>query len=375
MGALALYKGGTALQAGAAAPFRADLAVMAAGFVVLSIWSQRMPSGATLQPGLVFSTAGIFLLPPMLAILAPVAGLLLFSRGRRRLWMYPVLIGQHALSIYLGALVYHWLTPDALLQMPRMLPGALAALLVYATVQLLITTILVAVAKNRPFISQLAMAFREDFNWGTVGLNLMGVATALAYRHYGYWSLILQVALVICLFQSIAYYTKAGIWQRAAWTDGLTGVENRAAWEAFLKGGGREHSQRRATLFLMDLDGFKSVNDRFGHLAGDKLLREIARALSKNLRKDDRLFRFGGDEFLIYVAHGQENDGFVRERITWLVDQVCRTWSDKGFRVSASLGIVSLPQESDCLREAFQMADARMYAQKEWHHQITGHGR
>jgi GGDEF domain-containing protein len=81
--------------------------------------------------------------------------------------------------------------------------------------------------------------------------------------------------------------------QRVAFTDELTGLPNRRAFE-------RERAARPgAVVTVIDLDGFKRVNDDFGHEAGDEILRHVARRLRASLRRGDFLARLGGDEFVI----------------------------------------------------------------------------
>jgi GGDEF domain-containing protein len=78
-----------------------------------------------------------------------------------------------------------------------------------------------------------------------------------------------------------------------AYTDELTGLPNRRAFE-------RERERRpEAVVTVIDLDGFKRVNDDFGHEAGDEILRHVARRLRASLRRGDFLARLGGDEFVI----------------------------------------------------------------------------
>jgi diguanylate cyclase (GGDEF)-like protein/PAS domain S-box-containing protein len=89
--------------------------------------------------------------------------------------------------------------------------------------------------------------------------------------------------------------------QELARTDPLTGLPNRRVWneriaEEFHRA---ERSQKPMTIAVIDLDGFKAVNDRLGHVAGDELLQESSEAWKRQLRKTDLLARVGGDEFLL----------------------------------------------------------------------------
>jgi diguanylate cyclase (GGDEF)-like protein len=367
VGMLIVGFGAHALLDSASRQYDIHLATLAALFALLTFWPQRLPSGATLLPGVVLSAAGMFLLPPQLAVLVPIPGLILYTALKRSSWWsYPLTIGHGAISLYLGAVIFRWISPADPLQVPAALPGALLALVVHETVQRAVSSAIVAFRRNRRLGQQFRLT-ALDTNWGSIGLALIGLLAALSYQQYGGWGLALEAVLLVCLYQSVSYHTQAAVWQHAARTDGLTGIGNRAAWEEFVRRGRRRPEEYHGTLIVIDLDGFKAVNDRHGHATGDRLLRELALALEQKLRRTDRLFRFGGDEFVLFVGHGPEADGFVRERMSRVVEQVTRHWSQHGFEVTASIGTATLPTEAHDLREAFHMADSRMYGHKGRH--------
>ena len=91
--------------------------------------------------------------------------------------------------------------------------------------------------------------------------------------------------------------------RKKAELDGLTGIFNReAAMVRITKALAGEDCAHGCSLFLVDVDNFKQVNDGFGHPEGDRVLQEIAKFLSRNMRKDDIVARLGGDEFAIFAA-------------------------------------------------------------------------
>ena len=96
--------------------------------------------------------------------------------------------------------------------------------------------------------------------------------------------------------------------RRLAMTDYLTGIANRVKFEASINA--EVHTARQSgipfNVFLLDLDGFKNVNDTFGHATGDEVLRIVARRLSLLVRQSDTLARLGGDEFGIVVRNDHE---------------------------------------------------------------------
>lgn len=150
---------------------------------------------------------------------------------------------------------------------------------------------------------------------------------------------------------------------RAAETDPLTGLFNRAGFDRHLQ-------QRLAsglapvTLALIDVDRFKSVNDSFGHQVGDDVLREIARRLKDGTRPDDLVARLGGDEFVILFACGGSAARMACERIT---ESVARApvHNDRGTAVlgSISCGVAPHRPEQTAL-DLMREADRALYTAK-----------
>jgi diguanylate cyclase (GGDEF)-like protein len=150
--------------------------------------------------------------------------------------------------------------------------------------------------------------------------------------------------------------------RRQAGTDHLTGLPNRRALAAHMDGLTRD--RRRAALILLDLDGFKAVNDGLGHDAGDELLRRLGDRLRPALRAEDVLFRLGGDEFAVLLPDvpADAADDCAR-RIHALV---CRPVELDGVpvQVGASLGIAVTPDQATTIEELLRCADRAMYAAK-----------
>jgi diguanylate cyclase (GGDEF)-like protein/PAS domain S-box-containing protein len=151
-------------------------------------------------------------------------------------------------------------------------------------------------------------------------------------------------------------------------SDGLTGLNNRRRFEREVTeqvGRARRYGER-ATLLIIDLNGFKNVNDTFGHRAGDQVLKGIAVALKKRLRNTDILARIGGDEFAVLLPHasadqGQAIAGYIRDLISRCTFDV-----DPGeVRHSASIGFVQIDQDTSSDEAVIAEADRLMYLDKQ----------
>ena len=120
------------------------------------------------------------------------------------------------------------------------------------------------------------------------------------------------------------------------------------------------------TVILLDLNGFKRYNDTFGHPAGDKMLAKLGRRLGATIDSDEATaYRLGGDEFLVLAEGGLIDLGMAERDALAVRSAEALSSRGSGFDVSASWGFASIPEEADSPAEAMQLADVRMYAQKE----------
>ena len=165
--------------------------------------------------------------------------------------------------------------------------------------------------------------------------------------------------------------------QDSASTDFLTGLPNArticAHLENELARSGR--SRRPLAVLLCDLNGFKTVNDNFGHLVGNKLLQEIAKNLRAICRDYDLVGRFGGDEFVLVLPEFDATS--VKEflpRLETAVEQAGQTICGKK-AVSASVGRAFYPQDGVMAEDLLSEADRAMYESKENHYRERGHSR
>jgi diguanylate cyclase (GGDEF)-like protein/PAS domain S-box-containing protein len=162
--------------------------------------------------------------------------------------------------------------------------------------------------------------------------------------------------------------------ERMAYTDHLTALPNRAM--LFQEMAAPSVAQR--CLLVLDLDGFKAVNDAAGHEAGDQLLVEVARRLNTVVREDDLVARLGGDEFAVLVSGSLAEAEDVAQRVVDVLGIPHRT-SDWAFAVGASVGVAELGAGGGQL--AFREADEALLDAKQAgkgcvrvaHHDTTSH--
>jgi diguanylate cyclase (GGDEF)-like protein/PAS domain S-box-containing protein len=149
--------------------------------------------------------------------------------------------------------------------------------------------------------------------------------------------------------------------------DPLTGLRNRRLFEHDLKlQVARSHRYGEvAALMVVDLDGFKQVNDRHGHKVGDDALTAVAKALTRRLRETDLVARLGGDEFAVLLPHiDQKGVAIVAEGLSHVISMCAIDAGDAVVHPSASVGFVVIDQNTVSAEQAVVEADKAMYAVK-----------
>ncbi len=145
--------------------------------------------------------------------------------------------------------------------------------------------------------------------------------------------------------------------------DPLTLAGNRRALRLALDEAASQHSRRArpASLILLDLDHFKSINDAYGHDAGDRILISLVEIIGARLREHDGLFRLGGEEFVVVLPDTRARDA---ERVAGeLRDSMARGLSGPGSPVTASMGVAELA-DAESVRHWLARADGALYAAK-----------
>ena len=156
---------------------------------------------------------------------------------------------------------------------------------------------------------------------------------------------------------------------RLSQTDALTGCHNRLFFEDAMATEVRKalRYDTRLALILCDIDHFKSVNDRFGHQAGDKVLVEIGRALDNRVRRGvDWAARWGGEEFAIALPYTDlSGAAMVAERIRQTIESLCVDLDGDTLSVTASFGVAEFEPADGGTDRLYERADRRLYAAKD----------
>ncbi|MGD9164452.1 MAG: GGDEF domain-containing protein, partial [Chromatiales bacterium] len=160
----------------------------------------------------------------------------------------------------------------------------------------------------------------------------------------------------------------------SAFFDSMTGVKNRTAFDSnFTRD--IEYSRRKQSelsLIVLDIDYFKRINDNYGHIIGDDVLRKVAQCVENTIRSSDALYRYGGEEFAI-VLNGTDEMGarLLAERIRQNVENL-HIEALKSVRVTLSLGVAVL-QHKESPDQLFTRADNALYrAKQEGRNRVVG---
>lgn len=157
--------------------------------------------------------------------------------------------------------------------------------------------------------------------------------------------------------------------------DDLTGIGNRSCLHRVLVQA-RSHADLgwKFGILFLDLDGFKAINDVYGHGAGDDVLREAARRLTGAMRHNDTVTRYGGDEFVVVL----ESAGDVEADAAVVADRIKRAFAEpfelegEDWPVGVSIGIATYPADGTTVSQILTRADAAMYASRRTPGSATG---
>jgi diguanylate cyclase (GGDEF)-like protein len=194
----------------------------------------------------------------------------------------------------------------------------------------------------------------------------MGVGSR-NYREFPDW----EVRMLESISNQIGMAIEnARLYERAlelAFTDGLTSLYNRRyLMEQIEREFSRaERNKEPLSLIMVDLDGLKEINDRFGHNEGDQFLREVGRIIKVNTRASDVAARWGGDEFMLLTPETDSSrSAKIAERIRTQVEKYRMNVNGREVGITISAGVVSYPAHASGISELIKNADEAMYNAK-----------
>lgn len=239
------------------------------------------------------------------------------------------------------------------------------------------------------FLEGLGTPFFGIYLWNSIGngfrfgvryLYLSSVLGVLGFAFVitksGYWTnqQALGIGLIIALIALPIYmsslvrqlHTALERMRSIATHDSLTGLPNRHSFYQHLQDTIKwsEKNNTSFSVVFVDLDGFKPINDALGHAAGDVVLKSVATRLKENVRKNDVVARFGGDEFVVILSDISKTNVF--SIVQKIVDTVALSHhvNGKSITLSSSVGIATFPDDGKLADELVARADAAMYQAK-----------
>ncbi|WP_343221490.1 GGDEF domain-containing protein [Mesorhizobium silamurunense] len=165
------------------------------------------------------------------------------------------------------------------------------------------------------------------------------------------------------IFDTLTYRERYEALVKHVGRDGLTGLLHRGSFdadgEAAVAAGIR--TARPLSLLIVDVDHFKSINDRFGHAEGDKVLKSVAAVLIETVGSEKQVFRIGGEEFAILCPQPHALAKLLGEGIRNAVKTSTHT---SRFNITVSAGVSTVSETTRCLADIFALADQRLYKAK-----------
>lgn len=332
------------------------------------------PAGLIKDLHAVWYLPAALLLPPLYGLVAPIPVLLLSQLRIRRTLVYRRAFTASAIGLSLGvaSLTFHTIMHPA----GASLTGSAASQLKWAALaaacgalRTLINKLLIvtAIKGSEPTASLRQLAWDTEVIYNDLAELCLSVVMGFAVGHVALM-IVFALPFVILLQRSFRHAQLAG----QARIDAKTGLLNAATWqrEAHTEVTRAVRAGTPLAVAMIDIDHFKSVNDTYGHLAGDAVLASISAAMRGMLREYDLVGRFGGEEFTILLPHTVSTEARdiaerLREKLAMIVTPVTDGTENVPLRVTVSIGVASLQDSRRDLDELVAAADAALYQAKQ----------
>jgi diguanylate cyclase (GGDEF)-like protein len=367
-----------------------DLAVFGV-LLACSAASVELTRRAGENAGLIKDVFGVWelpvaiLLPPVFALVAPISRIALQQWRIRRTLPHRRVFTAAAIGLSLGAasVTFHGLAGAV----HAADPGSLRFTVAWSLLAVLSTVVNsgmnkllvgIVVKGSDPGAQVVRSLFRREPLYND--LAEMCIAVVIAYGVMtNLFVAVFALPFVTLLQRSLRHDQLV----HASRVDGKTGLLNAATWEreAATQVARAARTRTPLAVALVDIDHFKTVNDTYGHLVGDRALREIGDAFKLLLRDYDLVGRFGGEEFVLLLPQTREHDAYrIAERVrTYIAGTPVRAADGPGadpVRVTVSIGVAALDSYRRDLTELLAAADGALYRAKQAGrnqvHMITG---
>lgn len=270
--------------------------------------------------------------------------------------------GASAAAAIAGSLAFDAASGGGAHSMGRhLLPMICAYVAMYLANQVPLLVVL-TIATGRPYRPSVSILWASA--WDQVALSSVGFLLAMAWRTD---PLLILVGLppAVLLHQALQHAQL----REAAAHDPKTGLATAATWRRASEGAlsRARTSGGCSSVLLVDLDHFKSVNDTYGHLAGDDVLTAVARSMEAAVRSGDLVGRFGGEEFAVLLPDADSAAAAaIAERIRAAIADLHIRFEaeDDALHVTASVGVAAYPADGSTLDEVLEQADRALYAAK-----------
>jgi len=187
------------------------------------------------------------------------------------------------------------------------------------------------------------------------------IYNAIAPLNNIFWYIFIAIATLILILMYQTFLSMRN--KKESITDPLTQTYNRNYMRELLKKINIDNYQ----IMMCDIDYFKQINDNYGHKAGDEILIQTAKIISNEIRAEDILIRFGGEEFLLFIKRDKTTNKLaynVAQRIRKKIETTSFQYEDKEIKITLSIGITCQPEHFKSISEAIKHADEMLYIAK-----------
>lgn len=331
---------------------------MSLAYLLLAVQAAPLTGGTYLNPASPMGLVVTAVLSPAQAVLVPLIGVAVASRRLGRSWLDTASNLSAYAAAYAAAAAFYFsfakpgMTP---LESWRSLAALVGAFVLGELINVLIVAPRVALAGDLPILPTVRNSVVHDRSWGHHTLHLLALFVIDAYDRGTIAAVPVAVVFLTGINGSIRFFLERDRLKRAAAYDALTGAYNRGEWHQACVSWATEP----ALVMLIDVDGLKRVNDTYGHLMGDQALKDLCQTLIEAVGKRGRVYRYGGDEFIVRAGHHSRQAEFDVEAA---LHGFRLRWKEKGCSVSAGSAFVGV--DAPNLVETLRVADEDMYAQR-----------